>query len=126
MGKRITISAGSVSVRAELNDSPTARAIEQVLPIEASANTWGDEVYFSIPVTCEASDDARADMEVGELAYWPVGKAFCIFFGATPASGADDRPRAASEVNPVGKVLDDATVLRTVIDGQTITIAAQD
>jgi len=111
-------------VRAELNDSPTARAIEQALPIEASAKTWGDEVYFSIPAACEASDDARADVVVGELGYWPAGNAFCVFFGATPASGADGRPRAAGKVNPIGKVLDEATVLRAVADGQAITIAA--
>ena len=90
---KIAIVAGSVTVEAELNDSPTAHQIWDALPIEGAANTWGDEIYFEIPVVAGQEADARAQVEVGELGYWPVGHAFCIFFGPTPVS-TDDRPRA--------------------------------
>jgi hypothetical protein len=119
MSYRITITAGPVTVEAELNDSPTARMIWEALPITGHANTWGDEIYFSIPVQAERAADARADVEVGELGYWPVGKAFCVFFGPTPAS-TGDKPRAASPVNVVGRALGDVKQLRRVPDGVTV------
>jgi hypothetical protein len=119
---RITITAGSVTVRAELNDSPTAQLIWEALPITGRANTWGDEIYFDIPVRAAQASDARADVEVGELGYWPVGSAFCIFFGPTPVS-ASDQPRAASPVNVVGRVLGDATAFREVGAGATVTLS---
>ena len=123
MAYRITITAGAVTLEAELNDSPTAHMIWEALPITGRANTWGDEIYFEIPVETEQAPDARADVEVGELGYWPVGRAFCIFFGPTPASG-DDRPRAASPVNVVGRTLDDATAFRQVNAGATVKLTA--
>ena len=98
---RITITAGSVSLPAELNDSPTARLIWDALPIEGRANRWGDEIYFEIPVKTGQEPDAREEVAVGELGYWPVGHAFCIFFGPTPVS-TDERPRAYSPVNKWG------------------------
>jgi len=116
---RITISAEPVSMEAELNDSPTAQMVWDALPITGRANTWGDEVYFEIPVRTEQAPDARADVEVGELGYWPVGHAFCIFFGPTPASSGD-RPRAASPVNILGRVLGDATEFRKVPAGAEV------
>ncbi|NLF79145.1 MAG: hypothetical protein GX573_25915 [Chloroflexi bacterium] len=123
MGRRITITAGAVTVEAELNDSATARLVWEALPIVARANTWGDEIYFEIPVRTAQSPDARAEVAVGELGYWPVGHAFCIFFGPTPAStGAE--PRAASPVNILGRVLGNATVFRGVSDGAQVMLAA--
>ncbi len=116
---KITITAGQVSLEAELNDSPTAQQIWDALPIIGAANTWGDEIYFKIPVTAPQASDARAEVEVGELGYWPVGRAFCIFFGPTPAS-TDDRPRAYSPVNIIGRVLGDATRFRAVADNAPI------
>ena len=122
MALRITIEAGSVAIAADLNDSPTAQLIWDALPITARANTWGDEIYFAIPVRADQEDDARADVFVGELGYWPVGSAFCIFFGPTPAStGA--QPRAASPVNVVGHVLGDATEFRQVGGGTAVTLS---
>jgi hypothetical protein len=118
----ITISAGDVSLPAELNDSPTARQIWETLPIEGTAKIWGDEVYFEIPVVAGQGPDARAEVEVGELGYWPVGRAFCIFFGPTPAS-TDERPRAYSPVNVLGRVLGDATRFRAVREGTRVRIA---
>ncbi len=119
--KRITITAGGVSLPAELNEGPTARQVWDALPIQGRASTWGDEIYFEIPVAAGQEPDARAGMEVGELGYWPMGKAFCIFFGPTPAS-TDDRPRAYSPVNVLGRVLGDATAFRAVRDGAAVRI----
>ena len=119
---KITISAGDVSLLAELNDSPTARQIWEALPIEGTAHTWGDEIYFEIPVMADQEADARAEVEVGELGYWPVGHAFCVFFGPTPAS-IDERPRAYSPVNILGRVLGDATQFRAVEAGTQVRIA---
>jgi len=119
---RISIVAGDVTAEAELNDSPTARAIWRALPITAHGNRWGEEIYFAIPVQQGQAEDARAAVAVGELGYWPPGSAFCIFFGRTPAS-VDDRPRAASPVNPVGHVVGDATVFAQVGDGEMVTLA---
>jgi len=118
---RIRITAGGVTAEAELNDSPTAQAIWEALPITARGNLWGEEIYFRIPVDEKLADDARADVSVGELGYWPPGSAFCIFFGRTPASVGDE-PRAASPVNPVGHVLGDATIFRQVGDGEVVTL----
>ena len=107
---------------AELNDAPTARQIWEALPIEGTARTWGDEIYFEIPVMADQEADARAEVEVGELGYWPVGHAFCVFFGPTPAS-TDERPRAYSPVNILGRVLGDATQFRAVEAGTRVRIA---
>ncbi|MEM7032809.1 MAG: cyclophilin-like fold protein [Chloroflexota bacterium] len=118
---KIIITAGDVVMDAELNDSPTAQAIKAILPIENSGNIWGDEIYFSIPVQKNAEPDAKAQVDVGALAYWPPGNAFCIFFGPTPAS-AGSEPQAASPVNVVGKVLGNATDFRKVPNGALVKI----
>ena len=117
--RKITITAGKVSAQAVLNDSPTATQIWEALPIEARGNTWGDEIYFSIPVKATQEKDAREIVAVGELGYWPPGSAFCIFFGPTPAS-TDNRPRAASAVNIIGKVVGDATLFKGVASGTRV------
>lgn len=117
--RKITISAGGVSLPAELNDSPTAGQMWDALPMEGTAAIWGDEIYFEIPLVAEQEEDARAEVEVGELGYWPVGHAFCIFFGPTPAS-TDERPRAYSPVNVLGRVLGDATRFRAVKRGAVV------
>lgn len=121
MSYRITIAAGPVTMAAELNDSVTAQQMWKALPITGRARTWGDEIYFGIPVQAEEAPDARADVQVGEVGYWPVGEAFCIFFGPTPAS-TGDQPRAASPVNIVGHVVGEATEFRQVPAGASITL----
>ena len=118
---KINISVGNVSLEAEMLDTPTASKILEVLPFESKANVWGDEIYFDIPLILEHEPDARADVEVGDLAYWPAGPAFCIFFGPTPVS-AGDQPRAYSPVNVFGKVLGDTGQFRTVSGGAVIKI----
>jgi len=118
---RIKITSGNLTASAELNDSPTARAIWDALPLDARANTWGDEIYFAIPVKVTQEPDAREIVQMGELAYWTPGHAFCIFFGPTPASRGDEI-RAASAVNIIGAVQGDARVFKKVKDGAEIKI----
>lgn len=119
--RQITITAGSVSLKAELVDNDTGNAIFDALPIKGHANVWGDEIYFGIPITLGSSDDARDEMGIGELAYWPPGHAFCIFYGRTPASIGNE-PRAASAANPFGNIIGDATVFRQIADGTEVII----
>lgn len=119
MSRHIRIVSCGVPLTATLNDTPTAEALWNALPIIGDANIWGDEIYFSIPVTVAQEADARAEMAVGEIAYWPPGNAFCIFFGRTPASSGD-APQAASPVNVLGQVDGDATVFRGVGNGDTV------
>jgi hypothetical protein len=121
MGHRIRITVEDVVLEAELNDSATAEAVLAALPIEASGKRWGEEIYFSIPVKEEEAPEARADLQVGELAYWPPGRAFCIFFGPTPVSSGE-APRAASSVNPIGRITDDVTPLKAAPDGAAVRI----
>lgn len=117
----IIIEVENISLKAELLDTPTAREIAEALPLEGFANVWGDEVYFDIPLTIEQEPDARQDVEVGELAYWPAGPAFCIFFGPTPVS-TGDQPRAYSPVNVFGRLLDNPQPLKSVPQGAGIKI----
>ena len=118
MPRGIKITAGSVVASAELNDSKTADAIWNALPITARGNTWGDEIYFGIPVSA-GEENGKEVVEMGDIAYWPPGSAFCIFFGPTPASrGNEIRP--ASAVNVVGKVIGDAKAFKAVRSGEQV------
>ena len=119
--KAITIRTGNITMSAELNDKPTAVKVWEALPIEGRGSRWGDEIYFEIPVTAGQEADAREDVEVGELGYWPVGSAFCIFFGPTPVSSGS-QPRAYSPVNILGKVKGDATLFRQVKSGEKVVL----
>ena len=120
---RIIIAVENISIKAELLDTPTGRKISKALPLEGSANVWGDEIYFDIPLTIEQEPDARQDVGVGDLAYWPAGPAFCIFFGPTPVS-TGDQPRAYSPVNVFGHALDNLQPLKSVSSGATIKITS--
>ncbi|NPV08356.1 MAG: hypothetical protein HPY83_10410 [Anaerolineae bacterium] len=119
--RKIRITAGEVSASAVLNDSPTADAVWEALPIRGRANTWGDEIYFSIPVKAELEPDAKEVVELGDLGYWPPGSAFCIFFGRTPVSGPGEI-RPASAVNVLGKLEGDPTAFKAVPSGAAVTI----
>jgi len=121
MPQKIDIIAENVQVEAELNDSPTAEKIISKRPIEALAQRWGGEIYFSIPVTAELETDSREVLEAGELGFWPTGSAFCIFFGPTPASSGDEI-RAASAVNIIGAIKADLSDLWDVPDGAEVII----
>ncbi len=117
----ITIAIGDVSLSGELNDSPTALVLTTLLPLAFSMTRWGDEFYGDCGISVELSEDAREVMEVGELAVWPAGNALCIFFGPTPASRGDE-PRAASPVNPIGKLIDSTDSLKDLGDSIHVTI----
>ena len=94
----------------------------KALPLEAEASTWGDEIYFGIPVNAELEESAQDAVDLGDLAYWPPGSALCIFYGRTPVSTSTEI-RPASPVNIIGHVIGDATVLRPVRHGTTVRIA---
>lgn len=121
--QKIQIKIGSLTMEAELNDTPTARKIVEILPVETSFNTWGDEIYFSLPISAELDDSARAVVEIGDLGYWPPGKAFCIFFGQTPAS-QPGKIMPASSVNIIGRVLGEATRFKEVMQERRIRLEA--
>ena len=123
--EKIRISVGNFSVEAEMLDTPTAAKILQALPFDSTANVWGDEIYFDIPLSLDPEPEARADVAVGDLAYWPDGPAFCIFFGPTPVS-TGDQPRAYSPVNVFGRVIGDAKQFKSVSSGARVTVIAVD
>ena len=120
MERQIRIKAGSVIVVAELYNTKTAEAIWQALPFSSKVNTWGDEIYFPIPVKI-GLESGQEIVDLGDLGYWPPGSAFCIFFGQTPMSNKDEI-RAASAVDVFGKVVDDARVFKNVKDGEEMTV----
>ena len=111
---KIEIVIGGLCVRGELNNSPTARKVAAALPMTASFKTWGDEIYFTIPVDAKLDETAREEVKMGDLGYWPTGKAFCIFFGQTPMS-EPGRIVPASAVNIIGKVIGEATRFKQVM-----------
>ena len=118
--RRIRITAGSVAAEAVLDGSATADAVWAALPLSAAGQTWGDEIYFAIPVTA-APESPRETVDMGDLGYWPPDSAFCIFFGPTPTSrGAEIRP--ASPVNVFGRIAGDARVFKKVRSGTTVRI----
>ena len=116
----IRIRVGNIELCAELNDSETARKVLDVLPIKSDFNTWGDEIFLSIPVQA-GPENGQETVALGDLGYWPPGKAFCVFYGKTPASQGDEI-RPASPVNLIGRVLGDATVLKAASLAEEIVI----
>ncbi len=117
-------SVGQVDVALTAENPKTAAAVWDALPFTQRANRWGDEIYFAIPVDMQ-EEEARAEVELGSVAYWPPGHALCIFFGVTPASRRNE-PRAASPVNVFARVIGDAKVLRKVGDGEEVTVLRSD
>ena len=121
MEKKIRILVSDLKVEAELNESKTAQMIWEALPVEAKAALWGEEIYFAIPVKAGLETGSREVVSKGELGYWPMGHAFCIFFGPTPASRGEEI-RAASAVNIIGRILSEPNVFLKVKDGAKITL----
>jgi hypothetical protein len=123
-GRAIRITAADVSATAVLDGSRTAEAIWNALPLDARGSTWGDEIYFDIGLDI-AAESPREVVGMGDLGYWPPGRAFCIFFGPTPvSSGHEIRP--ASAVNVFGKVEGDPTVFKKVRAGARVKLERAD
>lgn len=120
MKRKIKITAKQIEVEAYLNETNTAAKVWDALPIKASASTWGDEIYFTIPVQAEL-ENARELVSLGDIGYWPPGKAMCLFFGKTPISKGDEI-RPASAVTIIGRIEGDLKVLKKVKEGETITV----
>ena len=109
MTRTIRITVGDVVLTADLHETETARRIWEALPLEATGSLWGDEIYFDVPVDM-GEEDPKEVVEVGDLGYWPPGKAFCLFWGPTPSSVGDE-VRPASPVNVFGRIAEDARLL---------------
>ena len=121
MGRKIIIEAGKITSEAVLAETESASAIWDALPIESTSNTWGDEVYFSTPITLSLDETAKEVVDMGDLGYWPTGKALCIFFGPTPISKRDEI-RPASAVNIVGKIVGDPKIFKKISSGTKVSI----
>lgn len=120
MSRKITVKVENIRIDAELDDSETARKIWEALPIESKVNTWGDEIYFPIPIKM-GLENAKAVVSEGDLGYWPSGTAFCIFFGPTPMSrGEEIRP--ASPVNVFGRIIGDSKIFKKATSGANIIV----
>jgi len=119
----LKIRGEEAGITVELGEGPTAEALWEALPIESRASLWGEEIYFPISLSSEGEPDAREEVEVGTVAYWPPGDALCLFFGPTPAS-TDDNPRAASPVTVVGEVVDGIEDCRRVSSGELLRVEA--
>jgi hypothetical protein len=118
---KIRIKTGDIEATVQLNESQTARKILECLPIEGRVNLWGEEIYFIIPVKCPP-EAPKGVVEIGDIAYWPEGSGFCIFFGKTPVS-TEDKIIPASPVNVIGKIIGDARIFKKAKTGTKITIS---
>jgi hypothetical protein len=125
MERKIKITAGNVTAEAHLFTTATADAIWNGLPFESTCNLWGDEIYFTIPLSQNLEKDAREIVEKGDLGYWPQGPAFCIFFGPTPISTGDEI-KPASAVNPFGKIIGDPTIFKQVSSDAPVRVEKAD
>ncbi len=122
MSTEIVVVVDDMRLNGYLDDSPTAQALADALPIEGQAQLWGDEIYFPVPrVVAELDDTAAVVVKVGDLGYWPTGRALCIFFGLTPTS-VPGEIRPASAVNQVGRITDDPCCLKLVKEGAPVRI----
>lgn len=119
---KIKIASGDISAVAELKDTQTAGEIFSSLPIEASANRWGDEIYFPIAAKLDAEPSAIDVVEAGDVAYWPEGSCFCIFWGKTPASKGNEI-RAASKVNVFGRIRENPKIFGKVKNGDLVRVS---
>lgn len=119
---KIDITVEGILLPAQLTPSRTTDLIAAALPLEGGVHTWGEEIYFEIPIDAPLADDAVQEVEVGTIAYWPPGRALCIFFGPTPVS-TGEKPQAYSPVNVIGQITGDTAILKKVPDGATIRIS---
>ncbi|MCG8308589.1 MAG: hypothetical protein MI975_14445 [Cytophagales bacterium] len=119
--KKVLITCGRLEIEAELFDTKTAKLIINETPLSGTTSIWGGEIYFPVSVVAELEEDATEEVEGGTLAYWPPGKAFCIFFGPTPVSSTS-KPRAYSPVNVIGKIHGNLEDLRSISQDEPIKV----
>ncbi|MGC9490941.1 MAG: cyclophilin-like fold protein [Thermovirgaceae bacterium] len=124
MASRIRITSGDIVVEGTLSDSETATSIGNLLPLEGKARTWGNEIYFPIPLEA-GNENGRETVEMGDIGYWPPGKALCLFFGATPMS-APGEIRPAGPVTVVGRMEGDLSILKKIAEGDDVKVEALD
>ena len=122
--RQIIIEADRYSWPGVIYDTPTGEKIIDALPIEGTVNVWGNELYFSTGLNIDLEEDAQEEVEVGDLAFWPVDNAFCIFFGPTPLS-SNDKPVAYSPVNIFGQVTSDQELFKNMEPGSIVKISIQ-
>ena len=125
MKKVIDIYLGDLAVQGMLNESSTATLIWEALPLEGGVSLWGEEIYFNTPVESKLDDTAKNVVEIGDIGYWPAGRAFCVFFGPTPISHGDEI-RPAGPVNIVGRVTGDPHDLKQVVEGSKVRLERQE
>ena len=111
----------SITIQLRPDPTPTTEVLLTSIPFSSSANTWGDEVYFNAPFHAELETDARAEMDIGDVAFWPDGDAIAIFFGRTPSS-VDGKPRAYSPCNLIGTLDGNISALRRVRSGHSLEV----
>lgn len=121
MPERITVRGRQAAITIELNDSDTAATLLEQMPFDARAQIWGDEIYFSSPIEADNAPGDEATVAVGDVAYWPPGKAICLFFGRTPIS-TDDRPVAANPVTVIGQITDGLDDCRKIGSGEILAL----
>lgn len=119
MAKELSLQTESETMTLSLEDE-AYRELESELPLESRTSTWGDEIYFAVPAEFESGEQTM-NPQVGDIAFWPEGKALCLFFGPTPLSEGD-QPRAADDVVIVGTIQDDPELLRNVEAGEALTL----
>lgn len=125
--KKIIITSGEVTITGVLNESETAKELYENLPISNGANTWGDEIYFSIPIKGqEETDFLKETVDLGDIGFWKQGNAICFFFGPTPASRTPDEIRPATSVTIIGKLEGDPKILKKVQDQEIVNIDRQE
>ena len=118
---KLRIIAGTLILEAELRDTPTTRALAEGLPFEASALTWGEEVYFTTPVSAKLEADAKQVVDPGTVCFWTEGDALALPYGRTPIS-SDERPKLAARCNVLGNLIGDARRLAQIRSGQKIRV----
>jgi hypothetical protein len=121
---KLRINAGQTSFVVALDETPTAKALSEVLPFESVAQTWGEEVYFEAPLSADLEPDARQVVEPGTACFWVEGSSVALPFGRTPISGKDGKPKLAARCNVLGRIVGDPRLLAKVKNGDPIRVEA--